>query len=272
MIRITRCKEPDRLSAIRPLKLAELRLLGREPVSDDIDGYKVVAEDLWSSQYFKCCYCESKIPKGFNDVEHYRPKGEADRNPGSALVHGYWWLAFTWENLLFACPGCNRSGKNSQFPLASKSKPLLAELDPPGAEKPLLLDPGSAVNPVEHIEYVNSPAGGSGTPTYWWARPRGGSVYGNMTIEVCKLNRLELRELRNDYVSNILEPHANALNAALLLGNKARIQQEYDRARALMTNRHSYVCLAFDVLRSLVPDDRLRTLNKHGWPSPHEVA
>jgi len=272
MIRITRCKEPVQLVAARPLKLARLRILGREPISDDIEGYKLVAEDLWSSQHFKCCYCEGKIPKGFNDVEHYRPKAEANRNPGSHLVHGYWWLAFTWNNLLFACPGCNRSGKNSRFPLAPKSTPLLAELDPPGTEHPLLLDPGSLVNPVEHIEFVKSPAGGVGTPTYWWARPRDHSVYGNMTIDVCKLNRLELRELRNDYVSNILEPHAKALNAALLGGNQGRIQEEFDRARALMTSKHSYVCLAFDVLRSLVSHARLKASSKYGWPMPHEIA
>lgn len=246
--------------------------MGREPTSNDIDGYKVVAEELWNSQHFKCCYCESKIPKGFNDVEHYRPKGEAHRNPGSSLVHGYWWLAFTWENLLFACPGCNRSGKNSRFPIASKSTPLLAELNPPGKEKPLLLDPASALNPVEHIEFVNLAAGGAGTPTHWWARPRNGSVYGNTTIDICKLNRLELRELRNDYVCNILTPHAQALNAALHEGNTRRIKEEYDRAKALITCKHSFVCLAFDVLRSLVSDARLRAFNTEGWPAPNEVA
>lgn len=272
MIKITRCKEPDQLAAVRPLKLAQLRLLGREPTSDDIDGYKVVAQDLWSSQHFKCCYCETKIQIGFNDVEHYRPKGKANRNPGSSLVHGYWWLAFTWANLLFACPGCNRSGKNSLFPLALKSKPLLAELDPPGEEEPLLLDPGSAVNPVEHIEFVYSTAGGTGTPAYWWARPRDDSVYGNMTIDVCKLNRSELLELRNDYVSNFLEPQVNALNAALLAGKKKRIRKEYDRAREMMAYRNSYVCLTFDVFRFLVSDAKLRALNINGWPKPGEVT
>ena len=272
MIKITRCEEPDQLVVVRQMKLAELRMLGREATSNDIHGYKLVAEDLWSSQHFKCCYCESKIPKGFNDVEHYRPKGEADRSPGSGLKHGYWWLAFSWQNLLFACPGCNRSGKNSQFPLAPKSIPLMAEAPPPGMEKRLLLDPGSGINPVEHIEFVNSPAGGAGTPTYWWARPRNGSAHGNVTIEVCKLNRLELLELRNDYVSNILDPHANALNAALLLGDKNRVKEEYERAIALVSCKQSYVCLDFDVLRCLVPENRLKAFSRYGWPTPPEIG
>lgn len=271
MIKVNRCPEPGLLVAVRGARLPELRALGREPVSKEIEGYKVVAEHLWSAQHFKCCYCESKIPKGFNDVEHYRPKAEADRNPGSTLKHGYWWLAFDWTNLLFACPGCNRSGKNSQFPLAAGSQPLIAEVVPPGAEDPLLIDPGADTNPVEHIQFVYAPAGGPGTPAYWWARPRNGSVRGNVTIEVCKLNRLELRELRSDYVSNIVEPHANAINVALRVRDKRRANEEYERAIALLSCKQSFVCLAFDVLRFLVPDAQLRSLIRTGWPAPENL-
>jgi uncharacterized protein (TIGR02646 family) len=107
MIRITRGPEPANLVTIRNAQLAVLRTLGREPTSKEINGYSVVAEDLWKAQHHKCCYCEQRIPKGFNDVEHYRPKAVAARQPGSNDTHGYWWLAFTWENLLFACPACN---------------------------------------------------------------------------------------------------------------------------------------------------------------------
>jgi hypothetical protein len=89
----------------------------------------------------------------FNDVEHYRPKTSADRLPGSTATHGYWWLAYTWDNLLFACPSCNRSNKNDLFPLEHGSTPLHDPDDAPGGERPLLLHPRQD-NGVEHIEFV----------------------------------------------------------------------------------------------------------------------
>lgn len=268
MIRIVRGGEPEILATVREERLAKLRGLNREPGSKDIEGYKVVSESLWRCQFFKCCYCETKIPCGFNDVEHYRPKGEADRMPGSSLTHGYWWLAFSWDNLLFACPACNRSGKNSRFPLADQSIPLVAEVAPPGSEVPLLLDPASGDNPVQHIVFVNSPAGGVDGPTYWWARPREGSPRGNVTISVCNLNRLELLELRNDYVCNILVPQANALLTALGIGTQSWLVGEYDRAVELLSRRASNTCLAYDVLRHLVPEERLIERLGRGWPMP----
>ncbi|MBK9441880.1 MAG: hypothetical protein IPN53_11440 [Comamonadaceae bacterium] len=212
MIRIIRGSEPAKLVPLRIAKLAVLGSLGREPTSDEVVGYKEVATELWDAQHHKCCYCEQRIPKGFNDVEHYRPKCRADRRPGCAHTHGYWWLAFSWDNLLFACPACNRSGKNDLFPLIHGSISLLNPLLPPGNELPLLLDPGSAINPVEHIEYTESAIGRNGGPTHWWARPRNASIYGVKTIEVCELNRLELRELRNDHFRSTLAPQVEALN------------------------------------------------------------
>lgn len=37
-------------------------------------------------QHHKCCYCEHKIKERHNDVEHHRPKGRADRRPGSIAM------------------------------------------------------------------------------------------------------------------------------------------------------------------------------------------
>jgi len=51
----------------------------------------------------KCAFCEQKIYKSINNskknnietIEHYRPKGI------------YYWLAFSWDNLLWCCKKCN---------------------------------------------------------------------------------------------------------------------------------------------------------------------
>lgn len=59
---------------------------------------------------YKCAYCESKVEQ--NDIEHYRPKSI------------YYWLAYSWDNLLYCCPTCNQK-KSNIFPV----KKLTAEFD-----------------------------------------------------------------------------------------------------------------------------------------------
>lgn len=272
MIRIERCPEPAKLAAVRTAQLTALRALGRDPTSGDVDGYRVVAEELWRSQYHKCCYCEARIPKGYNDVEHYRPKAAADRRPGCTSTHGYWWLAFTWSNLLFACPDCNRSHKNSQFPLDNGCQALVPEDLPPGNEAPLLIDPSSTINPVEHIVFVYQGIGRTGAVRNWWARPRNGSRLGNSTIEVCGLNRADLREVREDHYSTVVVPHAQAINAAIAAVDLTRLRREFNRAVELLAPRNVHVGLTYDALQFLVSDAALRGLLGVGWPTPDLVA
>lgn len=272
MIQITRGPEPAKLGGIRNAQMAALRALGREPKSEEINGYKAVAEDLWKAQHHKCCYCEQRIPMSFNDVEHYRPKAAADRRPGSNDTHGYWWLAFTWENLLFSCPACNRSNKNSRFPLEMGSSALIAEDLLLEKERPLLIDPGSTVNPVEHIEFIYTTVGPPGTPMQWWARPRNGSLLGNFTIDICGLNRGELRELREDYYTAVVIPHAHAINAAVTSADIPRLTQEFQRALDLIKPRSTFVGLTYDALRVDAPDAGIRNLIGIGWPFPNQIA
>ena len=196
----------------------------------------------------------------------------ADRRPGCPLTHGYWWLAFSWDNLLYACPGCNRTGKNDRFPLADGCFSLVAEDLAPGMELPLLLDPGSGVNPVEHIEFVRQSAGSSGETRYWWARPRNGSRLGNFSIDVCDLNRDELRELRNDHFEMILAPHIHALEGALAAASYNAISRELRRALDLLEPRNAYVAFTYDVFRACVPDAKLLAAVQVGWPRPNQVG
>lgn len=271
MIRISRGPEPTALGPIRNTQLAALRALGRDPKSKEIDGYGVVAVDLWRAQHSKCCYCEQRIPQGFNDVEHYRPKASADRRPGCNHTHGYWWLAFTWENLLFSCPACNRSKKKSRFPLDVGALALTAENPPPGNERPLLIDPSSIVNPIEHIEFVHQ-ANPVGAPRQWWARPRNGSFLGSLTIEVCGLNRSELLELREHHYLDVVVPHANAINLAVQSADVPALTRDFRRALNLLQPRGVFVGLTYDALCLKAPDAGIKALLGIGWPLPSFVA
>jgi len=246
-----------------------------EPLSFDRDLYGApeVKQALRAAQHDKCCFCESKLGHAqFGDVEHYRPKVRADRRPGCAASHGYWWLAFTWSNLLFACPSCNRSSKNDRFPLCGGSVALEAEDPSPGREEPLLLDPGSAVNPVEHIQFKWKAIGPVGAPKYWWARPRRGSVFGQMTIDVCDLNHYELRELRGDYFQSVIKDYVEALAQALANRKRSLALREFERAKSLLRPENQYVALAYDALCYCVPNAKIHELCGVRWPRPSRVG
>lgn len=269
MILIKRGDEPPELATLRQKKLASLRALGRTFKSDDFDGYKGkdngFAALLSRAQHKKCCYCEGRLTTSFNDVEHYRPKCRADRAPGSDLTHGYWWLAFTWNNLMFACASCNRTGKNDQFPLAHDAMPLMPEQSAPGDENPLLLDPCSSINPVEHIVFALELG-------QWVAKARNNSVQGEATIKVCKLNSQDLLENRKYHIENVILPQVKALNSALAARQTDTISAAFDRALGMLTPTNEYVALAYDAFRHFIPDAKLQASIKKGWPAPSQVG
>jgi len=82
---------------------------------------------LMREAHYKCAYCEKLTDKtdnqikesSFADVEHYRPKSL------------YWWLAYCYENYLYACEICNRTYKNDKFPIQNtgQTPPNLTVLD-----------------------------------------------------------------------------------------------------------------------------------------------
>ncbi|MCB1035410.1 MAG: hypothetical protein KDD47_16420 [Acidobacteria bacterium] len=149
----------------------------------------------------KCAYCEGDaFGQADWDVEHFRPKGrvaERDEHPG------YYWLAYSWENLYPSCQYCNQkrkdrarwgdtsraaspaAGKLDQFPLGDESTRAMGPSSDHGAEDHLLLDPCKD-RPEEHIRF-----GVRGD-----AQPLAGSLRGKATIAICHLNRSRLREQR----------------------------------------------------------------------------
>jgi uncharacterized protein (TIGR02646 family) len=211
MIRITRGPEPATLSAIRASELARVRTLiaAKQALTSDLIGKRYKEDEmtrlLRAAQHGKCCYCDQFQPTRNRDVEHYRPKTV------------YWWLTWTWENLMFACDGCNRYEKNDAFPLWPRTRKLQPEEQPPGPpkkrERPMLLDPAAPdAAPMKHLQFRSLDA------TRWLAMARGGSRYGAETIRVLGLNRDDLIEARRSHYETFypgtVEPLRRGFEAA----------------------------------------------------------
>lgn len=263
MIRVQRGPEPAALVTVRSAELQRVRALVRsrhQPSSDELGTrYQVVAEALWRAQFFKCCYCESREQQRRNDVEHFRPKARAVRAPGSAASHGYWWLAWNWDNLLFSCRNCNQAPyKLDKFPLARGSVALVAETQPPGRERPLLLDPAQESG-MDHIQFQPQPV--PGMRVNWVPTPRGGSARGQETIRVCGLDRPDLIDLYNQHVEQIVRPPAELVLSEMRTGTGAGIKKAWLSCRRLLQPSMPYVGLSSDSLDHFVPDARRR---RHG--------
>lgn len=154
MILIKRGVEPPELTAQREKRLPaaqqEWEAHGASgPLKAMLVGYDGVKRLLWDRQHQKCAYCERKPGFGGQPVEHFRPKKEAwrHRRGEQRVVDGerYWWLTWSWANLLFACHTCNSAAqKGNYFPLVAGTNGLaIGEFDTT-RESPLLLDPADA--------------------------------------------------------------------------------------------------------------------------------
>lgn len=281
MINVKRPIEIDQLEMVELEQLDYLISLGSNITSEDINGYQIAGRPLWKSQQYKCCYCELKIGKSFNDVEHYRPKGRSNRLPGCTKTEGYWWLAFSLSNLLFSCPSCNRTGKNDRFPLASGCTSLNCGEEPPNLEDPLFIDPAGMINPVEHIRFVPFPAAtfhddsGNCNPEWndddesceiWLAIPRNGSHLGLVTIDVADLNRMDLLELRADHVRTNIRPVATDFIKALCSGDIVESRNQKARVDALIRKAVPFTALAYDALKHMVPSALMLNFGMHWMP------
>jgi hypothetical protein len=194
MIRIRRGPEPQAVVAAREEHLSRAALEAPDEGPATIEGYEVAKPTLYERQFSKCAYCESWEQQESQATEHFRPKGRPSRvdwtglrahSPYALANHdedrfarglpptafdrvrwpdpskqpdaerGYWWLAWTWENLVFGCQSCNgKSRKGSRFPLARGTGPLGLHDQPPGGEQPLLLDPTDArTDPMDFIRF-----------------------------------------------------------------------------------------------------------------------
>jgi hypothetical protein len=88
----------------KSLELIEGRAAGTLTFNSTV--WKAAKKQLKNETDGKCAYCESKTDTvAHGDVEHFRPKSK------------YWWLAYCYDNYLYACQICNQVHKGDEFPV-----------------------------------------------------------------------------------------------------------------------------------------------------------
>jgi uncharacterized protein (TIGR02646 family) len=220
VIRVKRpLRVPAALSGVRAqrakAKLKQIRRNGRRPKSRDFDpiwGEKTVRQTLWQSQHKKCCYCERQRDVAReSDIEHFRPKAAVTDSNNA----GYWWLAYSWTNLLFSCRYCNQEHKKNFFPLLDEATRARTPRDRLAREQPVLIDP-SREDPSQFIgfDFGNN----------LLVRPFGRDKHrrGLRTIEILGLDATELSVERASVLS-LLQGIAQQMSAAQYLGNPTLI-------------------------------------------------
>lgn len=241
MIRISRSLEPDGFAAVRANKLALARKALATGTKLAFEEYDRVKPDLAAMQHQKCCYCEKREEQAkYRDVEHYRPKS------------AYWWLTWTWTNLLFACIDCNREQKRDQFPLSPGDRQLVAEQGPPGTERPLVIDPSDpSVEPTTEIQFKREKVSGKER----WV-PRGLTDRGRETVKVCGLDRPNLLDLYTDHVNHRVRPKLATVFMAHQARDARKVVAAWDRAnRGLLAVRSPFRALSYDALLVLVSSE-----------------
>jgi uncharacterized protein (TIGR02646 family) len=278
VIRVHRPPEPPPILGERggPLTAACCRAAdaGADIISFDkaVYGHKTVKQALITAQHKKCCYCESRLdPVSAGDIEHFRPKAAVRQSAADPEQRpGYYWLAYTWSNLLFACEICNRSHKRTSFPLADASRRARSHRAALTDEVPLLLDP-AADDPDRSLGFRDEVA---------FSR----DVRGEATIEYLGLNRNELCESRADVLA-ALKALLRIITALVADDHPQRrevfgdaitgvIQMSSDRGKyTAMVRAHLRARLGADLAFPLSPDElhrRVRALSDPaGGSAPH---
>ncbi len=149
-------------------------------VSKDIYRNFEVRKELNELYHKKCAYCEDTLLNHFKHIEHYRPKSI------------YFWLAFSWDNLLLACEYCNVNKRkkfriqgiriNYQNETFQQIQTITQQYDK--IEIPSLLNPEQVVSFEPHFTFnLNGEIVEISDKMKY-------------TIETCDLNRIELIEKR----------------------------------------------------------------------------
>lgn len=188
--------------------------LTRQKRQELIDAAKYIKEDKYSYNYKKedikallkeiykgkCAYCEQSI-EDF-DVEHFRPKSV------------YYWLTYSWDNLLYICGKCN-SFKSNKFDIqgvrtnfnaedlteihqlherySEEEQPFMIHPEKEDVENELIFDKNGNL----HSENVRV----------------------QYAIDTCKLNRPSLQEKRYEIIKNLRD---NLVDEIALAENKER--------------------------------------------------
>lgn len=185
---------------------------GKYCASDNLykpDKIKVALDAIYHK---KCAYCEKSLKDADRHVEHYRPKVP------------YFWLAYSWDNLLIACKKCNEL-KNNQFTEHLEGTQLTYNNETlqtaqsqikkyNATEKPLIINPEQETEASLKKHFTFDLETAEVVPQ---------TIQMETTKNVCQLNREELVELRAALVTDLK-------NALLRRRYKAKTKLELAKA------------------------------------------
>lgn len=243
----------------------------------------------------KCAYCETREVRSPYHAEHFRPKARVTIKVavkgnkkfklqvcptvdelGNVVEHpGYFWLAYTWTNLLPSCNDCNTAlGKKDQFPIkkdhiAAKvltpqettnlRDPRIQSTVPHRAnvyylqsedlgilEEPFLLHP-YLDNPGEHLVF-----GEFGVVT-----PRDNSEKGRHSIEVYNLDAERLNTARQIAQETVMRDYAVELTRGKGVSLQARIDAAKAGIAGYIKGEEPYSAAVLASLRLLFPSHGL---------------
>ena len=284
MIRIWRGEEPGELRDLRDVALAKAELhYGESAQCPAVDRFQIARKQLYEAQHRKCAWCERAGCDEGQPVEHYRPKGGASRcwpgcssdarlaeciHPGCERTGDdlrYFWLGWTWENLLFACVSCNSpSVKGNHFPLDPSSEALPILEPDVTKETHWLVDPARD-NPRDHVRFRLDQE-----LDRWVAHPL--TSKGRWTLAVLGLNR-------RDSISSLFASHVGFLDGIreeleghLAAGERERLRHCWERwLRRLFDPRKSFHSLSFDYLEHHFPAEFRREWGLRSPPDPGDL-
>ena len=148
----------------------------------------------------KCAYCEQWVEQ--SHVEHYRPKNT------------YYWLAYSWDNLILACATCNQF-KSSNFELNGtpatfvNNESNLANIHSSSSsyslkERPKMINP-EVTNPLDNLRFLQNGSIESDNLDFHY------------TIKTCRINRADLKDRRRrlldifkEDITSVLLENSNA--------------------------------------------------------------
>jgi hypothetical protein len=279
MIRIHRGAEPRGLKSAAPRRLKSAAEIFNqhgapsEALAQALTGYgsQETKLALYRAQQEKCAWCERLTDFSSAPVDHYRPKDGAWRNLPDEKRRvdqsHYWWLAWTWSNLLFSCARCNDQGhKANYFPLRPGTAPAATPiaplpLPPPSpiidvsAEQALLLDPAGSDDPLDHITW--RPLNTSFHRSEWIWSPLGLTEEGRATITILKLGELAGRA--QGHVRTKLLPSIEEIEQHLAAGRTREAHKRWGRFLAEnLSPSAEWTAFTWHALDHLVPVDYRR--------------
>jgi uncharacterized protein (TIGR02646 family) len=153
---------------------------------------EVFATEFKKSQNNKCCYCQKDLDPPV--VEHYRPKSYVQQKlKGKVYYPGYYWLAYEWSNLLYACTGCNTSYKGNLFPIYNQSQRARNHHNNIAVERPIIINP-LIEDPSVFIYFIKEKI-----------KSKDLANRGLKNIKILGLDRTALTDERREYLNDIEE-------------------------------------------------------------------